>query len=375
MKTQEPNQAPANANPTNETGQATPVTHDSDGPHKKEKTGGAAAGKKPGKRPSGKAKPKKPAASTVHIAFLSLIVLIAIFAVYRLAKWNRGTASDYDPNEVTTEFDVETEDYLMPMDAEMAALQKDDGITTILLLGNAPFADDRGKKGIDGLLEELTDGKVYNGSFRNSYLSVKNAVYEESYPADVFSLYWVTMCLTTQDFTLLEDNARAWDGDEDAAETVALLKNLDMESVDVISIMYDGSDYLDERLLAGPYDDTMAASCCGCLLQSIRLIQQAYPHIRILVSSPTFGCVEEDGKLTPGSQVNFGQGTLPDYMIAYKNIAVNAGVSFLDHYFGTITEDNYTKYLKEDGFHLNDAGRRLVAERIAKFTGAAGAAQ
>lgn len=307
-----------------------------------------------------------------HIIFLSLILIIGIFAVWRLVKWNQGRDSGYDPNTVTTEFDTETEDYIMPVDSEMAALQKDDGVTTMLLLGNGPFADVRGENGMDTYLENMLDNsKVYNASFANSFLSVKNATYDESYPTDVFSLYWISMCLTTQDFTLLEDNARSWDGDNNAKDTVEMLKNLDMESVDVITIMYDGNDYLDKRILAGPYDDTLAATCCGCLLQSVRLLQQAFPHIRIIISSPAFACVEdENGSLQPGSRVDFGQGTLPDYMIAYKNIAVNAGVSFIDNYFGTITEDNYKKYLENDSFHLNNDGRKLLAERIVSFTGA-----
>ena len=307
----------------------------------------------------------------LHIAFAALVLLIAVVGIVKLVKWNKGRESDYDPNEVTTEFDTEPEDYFVPLSSTAAALQKDDGITSILLLGNGSLAKDKGEDtSIGKRLEALTGGIVYDASLDHTYLSVKNTVYEEDYPADVFSLYWMSHCIASGDYTLLEDTARIWEGDDSVQETVEMLKDLDMSAVDVIAIMYDYHDYEDERLLAGPYDETLAATCCGCLLQSLRLLQQAYPHIRIIVSSPYFNYVQDrNGEPQPCGTLDFGQGTLADYMIAYKNIAVNANVSFIDNYFGTITADNYEQYLEDDKEHLNAEGKNAIAERITEFIG------
>lgn len=308
----------------------------------------------------------------LHIAFVILILLIGITGIVKLVRWNRGRESDYDPNEINTDFDTEPEDYFVPLDSATAALQKDDGITSILLLGNGSLAKTKQDDDSIGMcLEALTGGKVYDASLDHTFLSVKNTVYDEAYPTDVFSLYWISQCIASGDYTLLEDTARIWEGDSTVQDTVSMLKELDMSAIDVITIMYDYHDYEDKRILAGPYDDTLAATCCGCLLQSIRLLQQAYPHIRIIVSSPYFNYIEdENDQLQPGSTLDFGQGTLADYMIAYKNIAVNSNVSFIDNYFGTITEDNYEQYLEEDKEHLNAEGRNAIAERIASFIGA-----
>ena len=342
-------------------------------PNKKRTDRQTAAGKRKrsaGRSPRpGTAALPKPRVSYIHMGILALILLIGIVGIIRLAIWNRGKASDYDPDDVTTEFDTEPEDFHVPPDPQASAQRADDGVTTILLLGNGALAKTRGEDdGIGRRLEELTGGKVYDASLDHTYLSVKNAVYDESYQSDVFSLYWITQCITMGDFTLLEDNARSWDGDDGVGDMVEMLKNLDMDTVDVITIMYDHNDYADGRLLTGPYDETMAASCCGCLLQSLRLLQQTYPHIQIIVSSPYFVCVEDDNSdLQPGSIYNNGQGTLADYMIAYKNIAVVSHVSFVDNYFGTITEDNYESCLEEDSQTLNAKGRGAIAERIAAF--------
>lgn len=176
--------------------------------------------------------------------------------------------------------------------------------------------------------------------------------------------------MTLNDYTLLENTVKQWDRDDNASATIETLKNLDMSTVDTVVIMYDANDFLKGRILAGPYDETTAVTCCGCLQQSILLLKQTFPQMRIIVSSPYFAYAEdEEGNLQPGSLVDYGQGTLPDYMIAYKNIAVNNGASFIDNYFGSITEDNYSQYLQEDRFNLNDAGRALIAKRIAEFIG------
>lgn len=334
--------------------------------------------KKSGKKGTGKKKKserqkKKPDIKSlyIHLAFIILIVLIAVIGIIKLVRWNKGSESGYDPNEISTEFDTEPEDYFVPLDSATAKLQKDDGITTTLLLGNGSLAKTKGKDDSIGMiLESLTKGKVYDASLDHTYLSVKNTVYDEKYQTDVFSLYWISQCIASGNFQLLEDNARSWEGDDTVQETVAMLKNLDMSEIDVITIMYDYHDYESGRLLAGPYDEAMAASCCGCLLQSIRLLQQAYPHIRIIVSSPYFAYAEDDDDvMQSGGTYDIGQGTLADYMIAYKNIAVNSNVSFIDNYFGTITEDNYKKYLEDNKQYLNEKGRKAIAERIAAFIG------
>lgn len=127
--------------------------------------------------------------SHFHIAIIALIILVGVVAAIKLIIWNKGVASDYDPNDTSTEFDTEPEDFLIPPDSQTLALQKDDGITSVLLLGNDALASARGESDNIGVyLEEIIGGKVYNASLSNTYLSVKNAVYDESYQNDVFSL-------------------------------------------------------------------------------------------------------------------------------------------------------------------------------------------
>lgn len=305
-----------------------------------------------------------------HVILLIAIVLIFFIALIRLLIWNRGHDSEYDPNEDTSQFDVETEDYIVYVDPTLLENREDDGITTILCLGNEPFSSERGENGIAAQLEQALDATVYNCSFNNTTLSAKNTAYDTNYVQDAFSLYWLTRTLTLQDFTLLDNSIDAFlKEDAKAAETLALLKEVDLEKVDILTIMYDGTDYLEDRIITSPYDLNDIGTCTGSLGQALDLLTESYPHIRIVVLSPTFACMpDENGDYQLGSTTRTKQNeyVLSDYMIAYKNVAAERGVTFIDHYNGTITEGNYKEYLS-DYILLNDKGRKAVADRIIKL--------
>lgn len=53
----------------------------------------------------------------MHIVLLALIVILASVSIWKLYKWNKGTPSEYDPNEINTEFDTEAEDLSDPSPA------------------------------------------------------------------------------------------------------------------------------------------------------------------------------------------------------------------------------------------------------------------
>ena len=84
----------------------------------------------------------------VNIILLCVILLIAAFSAYRLYKWNKGVPSDYDPNYQTTDFDVEAMDNIIPLAPDKLEGHEDDGVTTILCLGDDPFSLDQGEGGL-----------------------------------------------------------------------------------------------------------------------------------------------------------------------------------------------------------------------------------
>ena len=322
---------------------------------------------RPHSRRSGRGRKRRMERSDyIHLALLAVILLMFLIAAIRLIIWNIGEDSGYDPNADTSEFDTEPQDYIQPMDASLLEGHEDDGVTTIVTLGNAPFSDERGSTGLAEKIAQKCDATVYNCAFPDSYLSMKYEEYTDSYPQDALSLYLVTASFCGGDFTLMEHAAGLVEDTEGTQEALDTLKSLDFSTVDMIVIMYDLSDYMDDRPVMDENNDINLITWNGALNASIDLIQQTYPHIRIVVLSPSYGqYTDENGNLINADTEDLGNGTLPDYVLHEIDVAMANGVSILDNYYGSVTENQAAECLT-DGYHLNEAGRERIAQRFAE---------
>ena len=299
----------------------------------------------------------------IHIIFLAAIVLIIGFSGYRLYKWNKGVPSDYDPNYQTTDFDTEAMDSIIPLAPDKLEGHEDDGVTTILCLGNDPFSLNQGENGLAEQIAAKTGATVYNGSFTGTTIAAQNPSYQDWYFLDAFSFSYVAQSLASGDFDLMT-GAAAYSYDEAFPVTASMLASLDMNTVDVICIMYDGIDYINKRPCDDPNAPYDIITYTGALRSGVEAIQNAYPHIRIVVMSHTFcHTINEEGNFENGDRVDLGNGTLSHYLQKELDAAMDCGVSFIDNFYGSVNEDNYLNYMT-DYIHFNDEGRELLADRF-----------
>lgn len=299
----------------------------------------------------------------IHIILIAAILLIAGFSAYRLYKWNKGVPSDYDPDYQTTDFDTEAMDNIIPLAPDKLEGREDDGVTTILCLGDDPFSLNRGEGGLSEQIAAKTGATVYNGSFTGTTMAAQFEDYNDGYILDAFSFYYVATSLASGNFDLMK-TAATYSYDESFAENTAMLESLDMNTVDLICIMYDGSDYINKRPCDDPNDPFSFITYTGALRAGVSAIQEAYPHIRIVVMSHTF-ChnINEEGNFENGDRIDLGNGTLSHYLQKELDATSDCGVSFIDNFYGSINEDNYLDYMT-DYIHFNDAGRELLADRF-----------
>ena len=186
-----------------------------------------------------------------HVIFVIVFSIILVVTIVRLFLWNRGRQSDYNPNETTTEFDVEVMDYLQPLDPEMLEGHEDDGVTTVLALGNDLLSDDRSDTGLAALMEKSANATILNAAFPGSSISMKHQEFDNSYPLDGVSLYWVAAALLNQNFDLMDVIVPQMNS-EAAAQALETLKSVDLSKVDDLVILYDLQDYRDDRTV---YDE------------------------------------------------------------------------------------------------------------------------
>ena len=299
-----------------------------------------------------------------HAIIIGIIVLILIVSVFKLVKWNQGTE---DAGAVVTDedFDTEPEDYITVMSDELLASKNDDGVTDIVFLGDDLLSNYSGADGIPAMTQELVaDSKVYNIGFDGMHMSTTSSTWSEDNSADSFSLYWVAKSIALGDYNLLNNYADSVN--PDFKVTVDKLQSIDFSTVDVLAISYGVHDYLDGRLITDVADPNNISAYTGSLKSSIEAIQEAYPHIRIVVMAPTFCLVDQNGKTVNCDVTNTGYGMLADYMVAGKSIAVELNVTYLDNYYGVkINAENFKNYL-EDNIHPNEEGRKMIADRLAE---------
>ncbi len=302
----------------------------------------------------------------IHVIFFLLLFLIIGVIAVRLHLWN-NSASTLDLSEVNArEFEREVLDYFTPYTYDGDPVNDQDE-TVIAFFGNSPLADDSGTDDcLAEMIGELTDATVYNFAVADSTLACEDT--DITYTAgdrDLFGLYWLTTIFTVDNDVLVTRAQQANTYSVEDIATLSMISNLDFTDVDIIAIMYDLSDYLAVRKMYSYEDTTDITRFAGALEASISLIQTYYPHIQIIVMSPTYGyVVAADGSYQDSSQVTFDdEGTLGSYVQYEADVCYKMFVSFVDNYYGTISIEEADEYLL-DNKHISVEGRRLLADRF-----------
>lgn len=302
-----------------------------------------------------------------HLAFGAAVICIIILAYNRIMNYGvRDDLNNYEGN-----YDLENFDSILPLIEKEGAVVTDDGVTTIVAFGNAPFADDKDSEdNLANIIEKKTGATVYNLAVEGSYLAAAGDYIgvDMAEPMDTFNFYWLTtaFCLRNAVLDTYETIFNTY-GDvlpQSGIEVYNTMMSIDFNTVDVIVLMYDGSDYLAGHQMYSDENPTDIYQFTGNMEAGIDLIQQTYPHIRIIVMSPTYAfAINEEGDYVSSDQYRYGQDVLSTYVIKQAESSYHREVSFVDNLYGTITEDNATEYLT-DNIHLNVKGRELVADRF-----------
>lgn len=313
---------------------------------------------------------KRPFFLNVHVLFVVVFLILVTCIVIKFSNWGeRIDILQIESENDGTYYDVL--DQFLPLIDTNGNIVETDEVDTIVCFGNAPFSDNRGSKdNLANMIAKETGATVYNCSVSGSYLASEWPFYDANVaPMDAYCFYWLVTYAATDglNHNYYKDAARVL-GDKlppEADEVMELLDTIDFNEVDLITVMYDATDYL---MGHGMYDDLNSTNIecfTGNLEAGIELIQQYFPHIRIIVMSPTYAyALNEDGDYVSSDMyVINDRDVLSTYVIKQHGSCAERNVSFVDHLYGTITEANCDKYLV-DHLHLNQDGRKLVLKRF-----------
>lgn len=306
-----------------------------------------------------------------HLIIWIIIGILFLTVAVRLYIWNRGTKSDFDPDNISDEYDTEALDTIYKVNTAKIEGFVDDGITTVLIIGNDPITDKAGEGSIASLVAEKTQANVHDAGFAGTCLAAMNSTYSDDYCLDAFSLFYLTKAICDNDYSLQDRLIDSGAVSPDYAASLDKLKNMDYSKVDVLVFFYDANDYLQRRNLYDDNDALNTGTYTGALRASAKQIIEKYPHIRIILMSPYFASVvDESGNYLSGDTTNLGCGVIPNYLQFSIDVGNECLFTVIDNYYGTIIEDTASEYL-EDNIHLNDKGREAIAVRMAETIGVA----
>ena len=304
----------------------------------------------------------------MHIALLLVFIIFCVGIVIKFSNWGiHIDQNDIHRDESGAYMDVL--DQILPAMDEQGNIIRNMKNPTILAFGNAPFADDRDSQdNLANMIASLSGGTVYNCSVSGSYLASEQYYFEaDKYPMDAYCFYWLVTLAVNGANDFYYEQAEAVLGDnlpEGAKEAYEILTTIDLNEVDVITVMYDATDYLMGHEMYDDTNPTNVEQFTGNLEAGIEMLQDAYPHIRIMVMSPTYAyALNEEGEYVSSDMYTYGWDVLSTYVIKEYGSCASRSVTFIDHLYGTITEDNAKDYLI-DNLHLNVEGRKLVAKRF-----------
>mgnify|MGYP000005064789 CR=1 FL=1 len=304
-----------------------------------------------------------------HLVIWIIIGIMFIIVAVRLFIWNKGIKSDFDPNNISDDFDTEALDVIYKVNTAKIEGFEDDGVTTVLMVGNNPLTDKTGDGSIASLVAEQTQAQVYSAGFADTCLAALNSSYSEDCAVDAFSLFYLTKAMCDGDYSLQDELIESGKVNAGYKTSLDLLKNTDYSKVDVLVFFYDARDYLQRRNLYDENNDLNTGTYTGALRASAKQIAEKYPHIRIILMSPYFASfVDEDGNYLSGDTMNLGCGVIPNYLQFSVDVGNECMFTVIDNYYGTIIEDTSSEYLV-DNVNLNDKGREAIAKRLAETIG------
>ena len=308
----------------------------------------------------------------IHFVLLAFFIVFICGIVYKFMNFGKYIDQDeiFKDGQGTYE---DTFDEILPLmddDGNRLETNYEDGLT-IVAFGNAPFADDADSKdGLANVIEEMTGATIYNCSISGSYMASQSPIISPSEsPMDVYTFYWLIMLACGSDITRSFEEAKETLGDAvppEADQVINTLTTLDFSTVDVITVLYDATDYLLGHEMYSDQNDTDIEQFTGNLEAGLEMLHDIYPHIRIIVMSPPYAFsdkLDENGNYISSDIARYGQDVLSTYVIKEYGSCATRNVTFVDHLYGTITEDNAHEYLI-DNLHLNAAGRREIAKRF-----------
>lgn len=237
----------------------------------------------------------------------------------------------------------------------------------IVVFGDSVLGEVRDGTAVPAQLEALLDRKVYNAAFGGTCAARIEQDKTLDYTRGAFSLSALAKAVEADDFGVQQSVIMRESNTEYFAETINGLEKLDFSKVDIFLIQQGINDYqmgvpIDDP--DNPYDEH---TFLGALRVAVKSLKKANPEARVAFVTPLYTWYTATGMTC--ETADYGGGILEDYVNAEISLASEMGIEVIDVYHDLFphTEWEDWEIYSRDGMHLNEAGRKMMAQRIAEY--------
>ncbi len=230
--------------------------------------------------------------------------------------------------------------------------------------GDSVFGNARPPLDVSTFLADNTGATVYNCAFGGCRMGVHNGHW------DAFSMYRLAYSIANDDYSVQDDAINYDDRVSYAEEPLSLIKSIDFEKLDILTISYGTNDFTGNNPIDNAENPLDTTTVCGALRYSIETLLTAYPNLRIFVLLPTYRFWMDSANAYTDDAFNHTNNlgkTLVDYNAAIAETAKAYNIPVIDNFaeLGINKVNRYQYFPVTDGTHHNETGRKLLAKHLA----------
>lgn len=217
----------------------------------------------------------------------------------------------------------------------------------IVVFGDSIWNAARGKDGISEYIQEGTGATVYNCAIGGTTAAVvgEDPSFDNWTSNSFNGMIYVARKLIPVEQIL------------DEGEVVCdIIEQVDFNEMDYVIVSYGLNDFFSDVSIY-PKEYYELTNYVGALRNGIDKLKEHYPHLKIIVVSPTYTKMFEGEKTFE----------IGDYVEAARGVATELDVEFLDmfHVLGNNAETR-TEHLG-DGVHMSAEGRKVYSDAVVRF--------
>lgn len=240
----------------------------------------------------------------------------------------------------------------------------------VVMLGDSIFGRVKDETSVAAILAEYMEEPVFDGSLGGTTMARKDKEMRLADYKDSLSMEALAQAIAWKDFGVQQAAHIRENGTEHFATIIDELETIDFEQVELLLIGHGINDYHSGISIKNREDPYDSYSFSGALRYSLEVLHKKYPQLRIVVVTPTYSWyLYYQGTGITCEKYDLGGGTLEEYVNAQIRVAESMGVEVIDLYHDFYPHDEWNDWERytTDGVHPNEAGRKLIAEKIYEY--------